>query len=111
MFGYGFGFVALILFMMQQVAPAPYKPSHYAFATAMMNLGFMLPSGFSGQLSKMLGYQHFFIWVLVAAIPCFIVSWLVPIRPKEEVEAPPETRPREPGLRNFLLYRAYVSIL
>jgi MFS family permease len=111
MFGYGFGFVGLILYMMQQIAPGPYKTAHYAFATAMMNLGFMIPSGFSGQLSKLLGYQNFFVWVLFAAIPCFIVSWLVPIRPKEEVEAPPPARAREPGLRSFLLYRAYLSIL
>ena len=111
MFGYGFGFVGLILFMMQQIAPGPYKTAHYAFATGMMNLGFMIPAGFSGQLSKLLGYQHFFIWVLFAAVPCFVVSWLVPIRPKEEVEALPPARPRDRGLRSFLIYRAYLSIV
>jgi hypothetical protein len=76
-----------------------------------MNLGFMIPSGLSGQLSKLLGYQNFFIWVLFASIPCFVVSWLVPIRPAAEVEAPPAARQRDGGLRNFLLYRAYLSIL
>uniref|UniRef100_UPI00356669F5 MFS transporter n=1 Tax=Mangrovibacterium sp. TaxID=1961364 RepID=UPI00356669F5 len=30
-FGYGFGFVGLMLFMMQQVAPGKYKMAHYAF--------------------------------------------------------------------------------
>jgi PAT family beta-lactamase induction signal transducer AmpG len=111
MFGYGFGFAGLLLYMMQQVAPGPYKMAHYAFATAMMNLGFMIPAGMSGQLSKFLGYRNFFIWVLFAAIPCFVVSWLVPIRSSAEIEATPVARPREAGLRKFLLYRAYVSIL
>jgi MFS transporter, PAT family, beta-lactamase induction signal transducer AmpG len=59
-FGYGFGFVGLMLFMMQQVAPGNYKMAHYAFATGIMNLGFMLPSMMSGFFSDHLGYQAFF---------------------------------------------------
>ena len=38
-FGYGFGFVGLILYMMQQIAPGKYKMAHYAFATGIMSLG------------------------------------------------------------------------
>ena len=37
-FGYGFGFVGLTLFMMQQIAPGKHKMSHYAFASGIMNL-------------------------------------------------------------------------
>lgn len=59
-FGYGFGFVALILFMMQQIAPGNYKMAHYAFATGLMNLGITLPSMISGYLSDMMGYKMFF---------------------------------------------------
>jgi len=79
-FGYGFGFVGLQLFMMQQIAPGPYRTAHYAFATSIMFLGFLIPSMWSGRLSEMLGYQHFFIWVMVATIPSFLVAWLVPFR-------------------------------
>lgn len=79
-FGYGFGFVGIILFMMQQIAPGPYKMAHYAFATAIMNLGFMLPSMVSGFISDYLGYQKFFIWVMVATIPSFLVAWFVPFK-------------------------------
>jgi len=79
-FGYGFGFVGLILFMMQQIAPGKYKMAHYAFATAVMYLGFMLPSMVSGYISDFLGYKNFFIWVLFATLPSFLVTWLVPFR-------------------------------
>ena len=77
-FGYGFGFVGLTLFMMQQVAPGKHQMAHYAFATGIMNLGVMLPGMMSGYLSDWLGYRDFFIWVLIATIPAFIVTWLVP---------------------------------
>lgn len=76
--GYGFGFVGLMLFMMQQVAPGKYKMAHYAFATGIMNLGFMIPSMLSGYFSDMLGYKIFFIWVLVATIPAFLTAYFVP---------------------------------
>ncbi len=77
-FGYGFGFVGLMLFMMQQVAPGKYKMAHYAFATGIMNLGFMIPSMISGYISDLLGYKIFFIWVLVATIPAFLAAYFVP---------------------------------
>jgi PAT family beta-lactamase induction signal transducer AmpG len=34
-FGYSFGFVGNMLYMMQQIAPGKYKMVHYAFATAL----------------------------------------------------------------------------
>ena len=85
-FGYGFGFVGLMLFMMQQVAPGKYKMAHYAFATGIMNLGFMLPSMLSGFISDWLGYRLFFIWVLVATIPAFLVTYFVPFNKPEFTE-------------------------
>ncbi|MEY3422108.1 MAG: hypothetical protein RIR48_2411, partial [Bacteroidota bacterium] len=80
-FGYGFGFVGLTLFMMQQIAPGNYKMAHYAFATGIMNLGVMIPSMLSGYLSDMMGYKMFFIWVLFATIPAFLICWLIPLKP------------------------------
>ena len=85
-FGYGFGFVGLILYIMQQIAPGKYKMAHYAFASGLTNLGFMLPSMISGIVSEYLGYREFFIWVMISTIPSFLVTWLVPLREiKEEV--------------------------
>jgi PAT family beta-lactamase induction signal transducer AmpG len=86
-FGYGFGFVGLILYIMQNIAPGPYKMAHYAFGSGIMNLGFMIPSMISGLLSDYLGYRDFFIWVMIATIPAFVISWLVPLKKQEEVEA------------------------
>jgi len=77
-FGYGFGFVGLMLYMMQQIAPGKHKTAHYAFATGIMNLGVMIPGMFSGMISDWIGYKMFFIWVLVATIPAFIVTLMVP---------------------------------
>lgn len=77
-FGYGFGFVGLILFMMQQVAPGKYKMAHYAFASGIMNLGLMIPSMMSGVISDWLGYKWFFVWVLIATIPAILAAKFVP---------------------------------
>jgi PAT family beta-lactamase induction signal transducer AmpG len=85
-FGYGFGFVGLMLFMMQQVAPGKYKMAHYAFASGIMNLGFMIPSMLSGLISDRLGYRAFFIWVLIATIPSFLVSFFVPFTQPENTD-------------------------
>jgi len=75
-FGYGFGFVGLILYIMQQIAPGKYKTAHYAFADGIMALGFMLPSMLSGYFSDMLGYKLFFIFVMAATIPSFLITYL-----------------------------------
>jgi len=79
-FGYGFGFVGLTLYMMQQIAPGKYQMAHYAFATGVMNLGLMIPSALSGFISDFLGYRNFFLWVMIATIPSFLVAWLVPFK-------------------------------
>ncbi len=80
-FGYGFGFVGLTLFMMQQVAPGQHKMAHYAFASGVMNLGYMFAGMVSGMLSDWLGYKQFFIVVAIAMIPpALIVSRIIPFK-------------------------------
>jgi len=80
MFGYGFGFVGVILLMMQEIAPGNYQTAHYAFANSLMNLGLVLPGAISGVIQMKIGYQHFFLWVLISAIPAMILARFVPIR-------------------------------
>ena len=77
-FGYGFGFVGLTLFMMQQIAPGKHQMAHYAFASGIMTLGVMLPGMLSGYVSDWLGYRDFFVFVLVCTIPAFLITWFVP---------------------------------
>lgn len=83
-FGYGFGFVGLTLFMMQQIAPGKHQMSHYAFASGIMNLGVMLPGMISGWVSDQVGYKMFFIFVLLCAIPALLCTYWVPWTHGEE---------------------------
>ena len=77
-FGYGFGFVGLTLFMMQQVAPGRHQMAHYAFASGIMNLSVMLTGMASGFLSDLMSYRIFFLAVMLATIPAFVITRLVP---------------------------------
>ncbi|HEX3155095.1 MAG TPA: MFS transporter [Candidatus Angelobacter sp.] len=79
MFGYGFGFVGVILLMMQEIAPGKYQAAHYAFANSLMNLGLIVPGALSGYIQKWIGYQKFFIWVLIAAVPALVMARFIPI--------------------------------
>ena len=79
MFGYGFGFVGVMLLMMQEIAPGKYQTAHYAFANSLMNLGLILPGAISGWVQMKLGYQHFFVWVLISAVPAMALAKFVPI--------------------------------
>ncbi len=77
-FGYGFGFAAYMLFMLY-TSNGAHQTAHYAICTGFMALGMMIPGMFSGWLQELIGYQYFFIWVLVATVPSFIVALLVPL--------------------------------
>jgi PAT family beta-lactamase induction signal transducer AmpG len=77
-FGYGFGFTAYTLYMLY-VARGKHSTAHFAICTGFMALGMMLPGMFSGWLQEILGYEHFFVWVLLAAIPSFAIVALIPL--------------------------------
>jgi PAT family beta-lactamase induction signal transducer AmpG len=85
-FGYGFGFIGVIIFIMQQIAPGRYQMAHYAFGSALTYLGYTIASMISGFVSDYLGYKDFFLWVLIATIPAFVVTWLVPLKKPEQIE-------------------------
>ena len=76
--GYGFGFTAYTLYMIY-VSRGEHSTAHFAICTGFMALGMMLPGLFSGWLQEALGYQLFFVWVLLATIPSFIVVALIPL--------------------------------
>ncbi len=71
--GYGFGFTGYMLFMIY-ISRGKYQTAHFAITTGFMALGMMIPGMISGWIQELVGYQHFFIWVLVATIPSFIVT-------------------------------------
>jgi MFS transporter, PAT family, beta-lactamase induction signal transducer AmpG len=77
-FGYGFGFTAYMLYMIY-IARGKHSTAHYAICTGFMAAGLALAGWKSGKLQEWLGYQHFFIWVVLATIPGFIVTALIPL--------------------------------
>jgi PAT family beta-lactamase induction signal transducer AmpG len=80
-FGYGFGFTAYAMYMIY-ISQGEHKTAHFAICTGIMALGLMLPGMMSGKIQELIGYQHFFLWVLISTIPGFIVAALVKIDPE-----------------------------
>jgi len=80
-FGYGFGFTAYMLYMLHYVGESKYKTAEYAIGTSLMALGMMLPGMISGTMKEALGYQHFFIYVILCSIPGLIAIKFLKIDP------------------------------
>lgn len=79
-FGYGFGFTAYMLYLMY-FSEGEHKTAHYAICTGFMALGMMLPGMFAGWLQELLGYNHFFVWVMICSVVPVIAVALLKINP------------------------------
>ncbi|GAB5558822.1 MAG: MFS transporter [Synoicihabitans sp.] len=80
--GYGFGFTAYMVYMMMVAAGGPHKTAHYAICTGFMALGIMLPGMFSGDIQEGFGYENFFIWVVICAVPSIAACAFIKIDPE-----------------------------
>jgi PAT family beta-lactamase induction signal transducer AmpG len=80
-FGYGFGFTAYMLYLIY-FADGEHKTAHYAICTAFMALGMMIPGMAAGWLQEVMGYQGFFIWIMVCTLATFGVTALLKIDPQ-----------------------------
>lgn len=92
-FGYGFGFSAFMLYLIY-FSRGESRTSHYAFCTAFMALGMMLPGMAAGWIHEQLsqinlfggvgpqGYINFFWWVMMCCMATIVVSMIVKIDPK-----------------------------
>lgn len=81
-FGYGFGFTAFMMYLMY-FARGENSTSHYAFCTAFMALGMMLPGMAAGEIWRMAGdinifgggfpqgYVNFFWLVVISSLATF----------------------------------------
>ena len=78
-FGYGFGFTAYLVYTMLY-SEGEHKTAHYAICTGFMALGMMLPGMISGMLQDILGYQTFFIWIIITTIPGILIIKLLKIK-------------------------------
>ena len=91
-FGYGFGFTAFMLYLIY-FSRGENKTSHYAFCTAFMALGMMLPGMAAGKIHEILsgfnlfglagpqGYVNFFWFVMVCCLVTFGVCLCLKIDP------------------------------
>ena len=80
-FGYGFGFTAYMLYMLHYVGESKYKTAEYAIGTSLMALGMMLPGMISGAMKELLGYENFFIYVIICSIPGILAIKYLKIDP------------------------------
>lgn len=91
-FGYGFGFTAFMMYLMY-FSRGESQTSHYAFCTAFMALGMMLPGMAAGWVYEMLcppshpewsasspGYLYFFLFVMATTLATFAVVGVVRTR-------------------------------
>ncbi len=79
-FGYGFGFTAYMLYLIY-FSDGEHKTAHYAICTAFMALGMMLPGMVAGWLQELIGYKHFFNWVMICCIATIVVCAFIKIDP------------------------------
>ena len=87
-FGYGFGFTAFMVYMMY-FCTGESQTSHYAFCTAFMALGMMLPGMFAGEIFNICesygnldvmsqaGYVLFFSFIMLSCVATFCSVVLV----------------------------------
>lgn len=79
-FGYGFGFTAYMLYLIY-FSDGEHKTAHYAICTAFMALGMMLPGMAAGWLQELIGYKHFFYWVMICCAATIAVCAFIKIDP------------------------------
>jgi PAT family beta-lactamase induction signal transducer AmpG len=94
--GYGFGFTAYMIYMLSFVGESKFKTAEFAIGTSLMALGMMIPGMISGYMKELLGYQHFFVYVLLCAIPGMVAIRFLKINPtfgiKKKLEVKEEDR-------------------
>ena len=87
-FGYGFGFIGNMVYMMQQFAPGRCTMTHYAFATALMNFVLAPTTMISGPLAEWLGFSTFFVVVMFASVPSVWAAYKAPFPLNGDNEKP-----------------------
>lgn len=80
-FGYGFGFTAYMLYLIY-FSNGEHKTAHYSICTGFMALGMMIPGMISGWLQELLGYNHFFIFIMITTIPTLLLVPFLKVDPE-----------------------------
>lgn len=91
-FGYGFGFTAYMMYLLY-FSRGENATSHYAFCTAFMAVGMMVPGMFAGWILEWLAdfyfisdvsssYVNFFWFVVVSSLVTFLAISLIKVDPR-----------------------------
>ena len=72
-FGYGFGFTAYSLFLVY-FSQGERSTAVFSLCTAVQALGMMIPGMIAGYMADMLGYFHFFCWIMACCLVTFAVT-------------------------------------
>jgi PAT family beta-lactamase induction signal transducer AmpG len=88
--GWGFGAVGHMVYMMQQIAPGPFKTAHYAFATGLgLSLCMTLTGLVSGWIETHVGYFSYFMLALAGTIPSIVFTRMAPFHFSDEATLTP----------------------
>lgn len=91
-FGYGFGFTAFMMYLIY-FCEGEFKTSHYAFCTAFMAMGMMIPGMAAGWIYELMssihlfninaaGYLNYFCLVLLCSLITYVACACVHISPE-----------------------------
>lgn len=83
-FGYGFGFVGLTLFMMQQVAPGKHQMAPLCLCFGHHESGCDVAGHNQRFCQRLVGYEAFFTFTLFATIPAFLITYFIPFTYADE---------------------------
>jgi len=86
--GYGFGFSAYMVFLLQLARSSRYATTHYALSTGLMGLSAWAAGRWSGNLVEALGFERFFWAVCVLGIAGLATLVFVPRLETPTGEAP-----------------------
>ena len=59
-----------------------HEKAHYSICTGFMALGMMIPGMVSGWLQELVGYNHFFIFIMIVTIPTLLIVPFLKIDPE-----------------------------
>jgi len=78
--GYGFGFAAYTVYLMQVSQGGRFATTHYAISTGLMGLAAMGAAYISGDIVAKLGFPWFFGIVCLASIPGMFTILFIPVK-------------------------------
>jgi PAT family beta-lactamase induction signal transducer AmpG len=78
--GYGFGFSAYMVYLMQVSRASRWPTTHYAISTGLMGLSALVAGYISGDVVKALGFAGFFVVVCLCSIPGMLTLLFIPLQ-------------------------------